>query len=589
METDSSAASEGRQKRAPKRYLNSPSLIAVVQHHPVLWNPNLPNYHISSARTAAWEAVSSRFLDSSPQECSEKWQSLKKALATSKRRQPKSGAAASKKSKPYLYAKNMSFLEGCVINDRQDSSLLPVHSDDDSISIASTNAMEYSMIQQDSDDMKRRGLFLSRVQSNSQSIHSASTLLDGNVDQNEKVEKYLASAASSPTSCFDQTLDLKTVKKNPTKMNKDEANKENVVPAKKQKKIVPKKIVKASKVVPQKLVDFDSEEEELQDEDIQDEKISKKVARQRELESRREQQCLSIRRKIQASNRHPLHPINSQEVANNNLDAIVIKELTKRDDAATYFALSLVDYLRELRPVTLIDTKVKFLEIIKGARLKEECRQNADKEDDIDTLLNCSEDKIVIRKFELCVKVGDLKTLSPGGWLNDMVVDFYFKLIQNECNSVYAFTAFFFPKLSACGYDDVSDWTKKVDIFAYDLLMVPVFLHGNHWALAVIDNVNHQIRYYDSLNGPHNVASNILLQYLDLEMLMKKDAIFERNAWTTIKMENIPMQTNGYDCGMFVCMFGEYEGRRATVDFTQDDMVTLRRKVMRSIAIGRLV
>lgn len=50
--------------------------------------------------------------------------------------------------------------------------------------------------------------------------------------------------------------------------------------------------------------------------------------------------------------------------------------------------------------------------------------------------------------------------------------------------SVHAFNTFFFTKLKAAGYQAVKRWTKKVDVFSVDILLVPIHL-GVHWCLAV--------------------------------------------------------------------------------------------------------
>lgn len=50
--------------------------------------------------------------------------------------------------------------------------------------------------------------------------------------------------------------------------------------------------------------------------------------------------------------------------------------------------------------------------------------------------------------------------------------------------SVNTFNTFFYPKLRSSGYSAVRRWTKKMDIFAKDLLLVPVHL-GMHWCLSV--------------------------------------------------------------------------------------------------------
>lgn len=50
--------------------------------------------------------------------------------------------------------------------------------------------------------------------------------------------------------------------------------------------------------------------------------------------------------------------------------------------------------------------------------------------------------------------------------------------------SVHAFNTFFFTKLKTAGYQAVKRWTKKVDVFSVDILLVPIHL-GVHWCLAV--------------------------------------------------------------------------------------------------------
>ena len=58
---------------------------------------------------------------------------------------------------------------------------------------------------------------------------------------------------------------------------------------------------------------------------------------------------------------------------------------------------------------------------------------------------------------------------------------------------VHAFNTFFYPKIINGGHSSVRRWTKRVDVFAMDYILVPVHL-GMHWCLAVsfeIINVGH--------------------------------------------------------------------------------------------------
>lgn len=49
---------------------------------------------------------------------------------------------------------------------------------------------------------------------------------------------------------------------------------------------------------------------------------------------------------------------------------------------------------------------------------------------------------------------------------------------------VYTFNTFFYPKLLSGGHSAVKRWTRRVDVFAVDYIIVPVHL-GMHWCLSV--------------------------------------------------------------------------------------------------------
>lgn len=95
------------------------------------------------------------------------------------------------------------------------------------------------------------------------------------------------------------------------------------------------------------------------------------------------------------------------------------------------------------------------------------------------------------------MKRKDLRTLKGLEWLNDEVINFYLQLIRirsidenypRPLPKVYAFNTFFYTKLTTEGYtQQLKRWTRKVDIFSYHLLLIPVHL-GVHWCLAVSTN-----------------------------------------------------------------------------------------------------
>jgi sentrin-specific protease 1 len=60
---------------------------------------------------------------------------------------------------------------------------------------------------------------------------------------------------------------------------------------------------------------------------------------------------------------------------------------------------------------------------------------------------------------------------------------------------------------------------------------------------------------------------------------------FESNKYS----KGIPQQKNGYDCGVFVCMFAEYLSRNESFDFDQKHMDYFRRKITYEIVHNKLL
>ncbi|KAF9978442.1 SUMO1 sentrin specific peptidase 1 [Actinomortierella ambigua] len=99
----------------------------------------------------------------------------------------------------------------------------------------------------------------------------------------------------------------------------------------------------------------------------------------------------------------------------------------------------------------------------------------------------------VIEGFNVTITKNDIRTLRPGEWLNDEVINFYGQLIMARSNAssalpkVHVFSTFFYKTLSENGYDKVRRWTKKTNIFAKDYLLIPIHCSGNQWTSAVVD------------------------------------------------------------------------------------------------------
>uniref|UniRef100_A0A8C1ZFT8 Si:dkey-21c19.3 n=1 Tax=Cyprinus carpio TaxID=7962 RepID=A0A8C1ZFT8_CYPCA len=206
-----------------------------------------------------------------------------------------------------------------------------------------------------------------------------------------------------------------------------------------------------------------------------------------------------------------------------------------------------------------------------------------------------SQDEVLSEGFRLTITRKDLQTLSHLNWLNDEVINFYMNLLverskQPNLPSAYTFNTFFFPKLRSSGYSAVRRWTKKVDIFSVDIILVPVHL-GVHWCLSVVDFRKKSITYFDSMGGNNDEACRILLKYLKQESEEKKGQNFDTSEWTlkSKRRNEIPQQMNGSDCGMFTCKYAEYITKDRPITFTQKHMPYFRRRMVWEILNQKLL
>ncbi|ORZ00711.1 hypothetical protein BCR43DRAFT_434015 [Syncephalastrum racemosum] len=187
------------------------------------------------------------------------------------------------------------------------------------------------------------------------------------------------------------------------------------------------------------------------------------------------------------------------------------------------------------------------------------------------------------------VEYKDIHKLAPDTWLNDEIINFYMQLIADRADanvgrlpSVHCYSTFFCSTLRDSGYAKVRRWTKRVDVFAKDLLFIPIN-YSYHWTLGVVDVQAKTIRVYDSLGGSHGLTLQLLLQYLKDEHKDKKGTEGDFTGWTLDAPKGIPHQENMSDCGVFTCTFAERLAQRQRFDFAQKDMVNIRKRMVLSI------
>ncbi|GIZ03753.1 hypothetical protein CEXT_727791 [Caerostris extrusa] len=190
----------------------------------------------------------------------------------------------------------------------------------------------------------------------------------------------------------------------------------------------------------------------------------------------------------------------------------------------------------------------------------------------------------------------DIQTLAGLNWLNDSVMHYYLSLIavrslteeyrQRKCPTIHTYNTYFYSALRKKGEAHVLRWTRKVEIFKFDILFVPIHF-GLHWALCVINNRYKTIKFYDSMRGTDDGTLKALQSYVVLE-LQTRTGVENPTPYSLEIIKDIPQQMNGSDCGMFALKYAEYISRNAPFTFTQENMPYFRRRMVYEIITNQL-
>ena len=121
-------------------------------------------------------------------------------------------------------------------------------------------------------------------------------------------------------------------------------------------------------------------------------------------------------------------------------------------------------------------------------------------------------------KKRITVEWSDLEKLDEGEFLNDNLISFYLRFLEQQLDDqkphiakkVYFFNSYFFATLTnthkskkGFNYEGVQKWTRSVDLFTYDYIIVPIN-EALHWYLAIICNLPALDRSLEMLDDHHS-------------------------------------------------------------------------------------
>ncbi|CAI5791552.1 sentrin-specific protease 3 [Podarcis lilfordi] len=198
----------------------------------------------------------------------------------------------------------------------------------------------------------------------------------------------------------------------------------------------------------------------------------------------------------------------------------------------------------------------------------------------------------MVRTFRVTYKrhvvtMDDLQTLYGPNWLNDQVMNMYGDLVMDTVpEKVHFFNSFFYDKLRTKGYEGVKRWTKNVDIFNKELLLIPIHLEV-HWSLICVEVKQKKITYLDSQRTLNRRCPKHICRYLQAEADKKNRPDF-RDGWKGVFQMNIARQNNDSDCGAFVLQYSKFLALGLPFSFTQQDMPKLRRQMYKELCHCKL-
>jgi len=169
------------------------------------------------------------------------------------------------------------------------------------------------------------------------------------------------------------------------------------------------------------------------------------------------------------------------------------------------------------------------------------------------------------------LRVKDFATLlGRHAWLNDEIINSYIEWVVLAANEdavaqavargekpstvpkFIAHNSFFWENLKKKGAESTERLMKRkkapgISLMEVDSVFVPI-CSGNHWTIGVVRPVAKTIEYFDSMGGRPPIFFKKMREWLGFQIGKQ----YVEGDWTEPRTA-CAEQTNGYDCGVFVC------------------------------------
>ena len=186
-----------------------------------------------------------------------------------------------------------------------------------------------------------------------------------------------------------------------------------------------------------------------------------------------------------------------------------------------------------------------------------------------------SHDPLVVSGLGYRVHQSDLDTVTAGAKLNDKIINFYLSLLSNSITHLKAATidSIFINKIFSGDQRGISKCLEKYNKSKFQLIIFPLFIKGNHWAILIIDIIKTKIYFYDSI---FKIDSNFITK-VTTTLSKYITSLNTCSTWPIYSDFMYPKQINNEsDCGVFICQYAKYHLSNRLLDFSQSDIVNKR-------------
>ncbi|XP_026806988.1 sentrin-specific protease 1-like [Rhopalosiphum maidis] len=204
-------------------------------------------------------------------------------------------------------------------------------------------------------------------------------------------------------------------------------------------------------------------------------------------------------------------------------------------------------------------------------------------------LINCisskrKNDVLQCQHSSICTMKDLLYVFNPRTLMNDTLMEHYFRLLAKSCTNqlILSLEPFFFNCLLNCGFDKATKSIRATikNVFAYDKLIIPTQLEGNHWIFIVVKIKSRIITLHDSLRTSfYEDQLFLLVEYLNEAYNKFENPDEEQQLQWKLNFGQSSSQNNTYDSGVFTCTNARHVLLGKPLYYIEEDAPLLRHRI----------